>query len=89
MSGEQKDKPSKKVPPIVFKGEALVKTGFQAEYKEMGGAPHVDLKIFLGDGENGGEEGKWYIQIINSETGAVCGTYNDAHCPDPLNPDCE
>jgi len=88
---KDKDKPTKKIPPfILFKGAKLLELGFQEAWEEMGGAEGMlDIKIFLGDGENGGEEGKWYIELLDTDTGENCGTYNDAHCPDPLNPECE
>ena len=94
MSDEDKEKkPSKKVPPfILFKGPKLLELGFQHTYEEMGGPEgRLDIKVHfvLNDEDKDDEAGKWYIDLLDTETGENCGSYNHAHCPDPLNPDCE
>lgn len=84
---EDKGKPDVP-PPVVFKGPKLIEQGY-ADTVAAYGLDRLDLKIYLGDGKNGGASGKWWLDLIDTETGEVCGHYNYAHCPDPLNPDCD
>ena len=81
-NGNDDDDGDETPPFILFKGPKLIELGY-ADTVEEYGLDCLDLKIKLYD------DGEWYINLIDTETGELRGHYNSAHCPDPLNPECD
>ena len=82
-NGNDNDDDDNELPPfILFKGPKLIELGY-ADTVEEYGLDCLDLKIKFYD------DGKWYIDLVDTETGEIRGHYNESHCPDPLNPECD